>query len=56
MTLPSFIILGYVWKILGMGGFPPPPIREQLRKGPSWIELSCFFAAYSNMIVILDKQ
>ena len=29
---PSFIIVGYVWKIL----WSPPPICEQLWKGPSW--------------------
>ena len=39
--MPSFIIVGYLWQLLGRGGFfcPPPPISEQPRKDPSWIEL-----------------
>ena len=30
ITVPSFILVGYVWQILGRGAFlpPPPPIRE----------------------------
>ena len=33
-----FIIVGYVWQILGRRSlFCRPTIREQLRKGPSWI-------------------
>ena len=43
VTVPIFIILGNVWQILGRGAFCPPhplPIREQLRKSPSWIWLS----------------
>ena len=40
ITAPSFIIVGYVWQILGRAGlFGPPPIREQRRKSPSWIGL-----------------
>ena len=35
--MPGFIILGYVWQILGRGS--TPPIREQPRKIPSWIGL-----------------
>ena len=35
--MPSFIIVGYVWQILGKGGFFAPPIRKQPRKCPSWI-------------------
>ena len=31
-TVPSFIIVGYVWQILGMGAFlspsPPPPSKS----------------------------
>ena len=38
--MPSFIIIGYVWHILGRGPFWPPPIREQPRKSPSWIGLN----------------
>ena len=34
ITLPSFFIVGYVWQILARKA-----IREQLRKGPSWIGL-----------------
>ena len=42
--MPSFIIVGYVWKILGMGGlFAPSLIREQPRKSPSWIGLKLLF-------------
>ena len=38
--MPSFIIIGYVWQILGRGAFlPPPHIREQLQKCPSRIGL-----------------
>ena len=36
----SFIIIGYVWHILGRGPFWPPPIHEQPRKSPSWIGLN----------------
>ena len=41
ITVPSFIILGYVWQILGRGTFLPiqPYIFEQPRKGLSWIGL-----------------
>ena len=38
--MPSFIIIGYVWHILGRGPFWPLPIREQPRKSPSWIGLN----------------
>ena len=38
--MPSFIIVGYVWRILGRGDQKDPlPIREQPRKSPSWIGL-----------------
>ena len=42
--MPSFIIAGYVWQILGRGDLlppppPPPPIPEQPRESPSWIGL-----------------
>ena len=33
--MPSFIIVGYVWQILGRRGLFVPPIREQPRKSPS---------------------
>ena len=40
ITVLSFIIVGYVWQIVGKGEpFWPPPIREQLRKSLSWIGL-----------------
>ena len=43
ITAPSFIIVGYVWQILGRGvdlfGLPTP-IREQPRKSLSWIGLN----------------
>ena len=38
VTVPSFIIVGYMWQILERGPFWPP-IREQPQKGPSWIGL-----------------
>ena len=39
--MPSFINVGYVRQILGRRGvFLASPIREQPRKGPSWIGLS----------------
>ena len=34
--MPSFFIVGHVWRILGRGGLS---IREQPRKSPSWIGL-----------------
>ena len=37
--MPSFIIVGYVWLILGRGGPKRPPIRKQPWKSPSWIGL-----------------
>ena len=37
--MPSFITVGYVWRILGRRGEKRPPIREQPRKSPSWIGL-----------------
>ena len=38
--MPSFIIVGYLWQILGRGSlFGPCPIREQPQKCPSWIGL-----------------
>ena len=39
ITVPSFIILGYVSQILERGIFLLPPIREQPQKWPSWIRL-----------------
>ena len=52
ITLPSVIIVGYVWEILERRGSkkPPPPhiIREQLWKSPSWIGLNLL---YSNLLV-----
>ena len=37
--MTSFIIVRYVWKILGREPFCIPPIHVQPRKGPSWIGL-----------------
>ena len=37
--MPSFIILWYVWQILGRGPFCPL-IRDQPQKDPSWIGLN----------------
>ena len=40
--MQSFIIVGYVWQILGRGEIfdpPPHPIRKQPWKNPSWIGL-----------------
>ena len=39
IVVPSFIIIGYVWHILGRRVFLLPIICEQPRKGPSWIGL-----------------
>ena len=40
ISVPGFIIVGYVWQILGREAFLPlPPILEQPRKIPSWIGL-----------------
>ena len=42
--MPSFIIVGYAWQILGRGGSfcPSPPICEQTQKCPSWIGLRTY--------------
>ena len=56
--MPSFIIVGYVWHILGRAGlFAPPPIREQPRKSPSWIGLNTPNSVTENFIqaVKLEK-
>ena len=39
--MPSSILVGFVWQFLGRGIFLPPPsaVRDQTRKGPSWIAL-----------------
>ena len=50
ITVPSFIIVGYVWRILGKKP-PPLPIREQPRKSPSWIGLK----GYGLQIFTLDS-
>ena len=46
--MPSFIVFEYVHQILGSGivyAPHPPPVREQSRKGPSWLrqgyDMSC---------------
>ena len=39
LWLPSFIIVGFVWQILGKGAFLPIPFLEQPQKGLSWIKL-----------------
>ena len=39
VKLPSFIIVGYLWQILGRGDLFGPSIREQPRKCPSWIRV-----------------
>ena len=42
IIVPSLIIVGYVWQVLGKGNlFAPPPICEQPQKSPSWIGLRC---------------
>ena len=37
--MPSFIIVGFVWRILWIGAKKAPTIREQIRKSPSRIGL-----------------
>ena len=39
IVVPSFIIVWYVWQILGRRVFLLPTIHEQPRKGPSWMGL-----------------
>ena len=40
ITVPNFIIAGYMWQIIGKGGLLwGLSIHEQPRKGPSWIGL-----------------
>ena len=39
ITVPSFIIVGYVWQILGRWPFCPQPHPVQPQKVPSWIGL-----------------
>ena len=51
VKLSSFIIVGYVWQILGrVGLFAPPTIREQPRKGLSWIRLRLTTLGLNNEI------
>ena len=42
--MPSFIIVGYVRRILGRGPKKAPSIREQPQKSPSWIGLKLRFS------------
>ena len=39
ITVPRFVVVGYVWQILGRGSYFVSSIREQARKGPFWKEL-----------------
>ena len=55
ITVPSFIIVGYVWQILGRGPFYPFPIREQPRKDPSWIGLRYFPVNSAKFLRTLGK-
>ena len=53
--MPSFIIVVYVWQILGRGVFLPPfPIREQPRKSPSWIGLKPLSKSMQNNKKVWD--
>ena len=59
ITVPRFMIEGYVWQILGRGGrfCPSPPIRERPRKSPSWIGLkydTLYF--YSNNFEFIPSR
>ena len=55
VELPSFIIVGYVWQILGRGFLIPHPplfpIREQPLKVPSWIGLRAVRESCSSFSV-----
>ena len=46
ITVPSFMIVGYVWQISGRWGLFGSPIREQPRKDPSWIGLNYSYFHY----------
>ena len=41
-TVPSFVVVGYVWHFLGRVGFLTPPNHEQQQKFPSWIGLIAY--------------
>ena len=49
ITVPTFIILRYMWQILGRDLFAPHPWAA--RKRPSWIGLS---ANYTNRVIVFD--
>ena len=55
ITVQSFILVRYVWQILGGGDFlpPPPPHPWAARKGPSWIGLKQNLA---NLKPIIDRD
>ena len=51
ITVPSFIIVEYVWQILGSVGFlASAPIREQPQKIPSWIGLNIIYNNNNNFL------
>ena len=57
ISVPSFIIAEYVRRILGTGGQkgpPPPLIREQPRKSPSWIGLKMFHISKQYVAIIMQ--
>ena len=45
--MPGFIIVGYVWRILGAA-----PIREQPRKSPSWIGLKTVISFWNKCLQV----
>ena len=57
ITVPSFIVVGYVWQVLGRGGLNPP-IREQPRKSSSWIGLrwNSIFISYQGFIFAMSLK
>ena len=54
IIVPSFITVGYVRQILGRGGLFGHPIREQLRKDPSWIELKISSSKLKNIKILFQ--
>ena len=57
IIIPSFIIVGYVWQILGRGGaFLVPPHPLAAPKSPSWIGLKALTANSEYPSVIAKNQ
>ena len=55
ITVPSFIIAGYVWQILGRGTFLSPPIREQPQETLFWIDLKLILSSFDQKFLVINS-